>query len=1054
MKRLLTAICILIIFPVVVHASDVEIYGTTTSEIKPNVLIIFDNSGSMNEEVRSAIGYDPAVTYTEALACGGGDNVLCETNRVYRWRGVEKVWQGHTTMANVQSRCTTAYNRLSAQGTYTGRLSTAGACSTSSGTYASGNYVNFLVSQTGDTDPSLPKLTIAKRVISELVQTTDAVNFGLMKFNQSQGGQLVFPVSDMSTGTNRQTLVDSITALTGDTWTPLAETHYEAMRYYSGQSSYFNAGTNYTSPIQYACQKNYIILMTDGMSTEDRSPVLQTICSSGDCDGDGYEPEEDSRKSYAFQGSDYLDDVAKYLLDNDMSTSLEGTQNVITYAIGFGLLGAEDGATLLLQETAANGSGTYYSAYNTQTLNQAFVEILGTIVQDNTSFVAPVVPVSPENKTYSGDSVYIGFFKPAVGAFWSGNLKKYGLDLDNGTVVDKNGTPALDSDGNFLESSVSYWSSLADGGLVEDGGVGGVLLARTAARNIYTYLGTSTTLTHSSNAFTTGNGSLTYDLFTLSNDTEKNSLINYIHGYDAYSAVPTAKRDWILGDILHSRPTVVHYSDSRSVIYVGANDGMLHAFEDSTGEELWGFVPTDLLGSLKNIVTGASHPYYVDASPRTFIKDANGNGTISAGEGDKVVLMFGERRGGSAYIALDVTTPESPSVIWRIGAAITTTEPDVGSVWDDTELGQSWSEPEITRVVIGGEAKYIFLMGGGYDTLSEDVVPRVADAVKGRAVYAVDVLTGSKLWEYSYTTSTGLNDPSDSKHDMTYAIPASLTVIDSDGNGYADRAYAGDAGGQLWRFDIGNNSTANWTGKIIFRSNPGADSSTGRKILYQPDIVQEIGYDVLYFGTGDRESPRDTSVVDRLYAIKDDGNVTTPLTESNLVNVTENLLQVSSTTASDIASILSSLSTSKGWYIKLDQHSGEKVLAPASVFAKVAYYTTFSPTGGEELDACIPNRGVARVFALNYLTGEAVFNYDTSNDSGYSTETNTRAMGNDGEILKRSDRYNVIGSGIPSGVVVIINQEGEGALIGVGGGLEIPEVRAGKTAIRLYWRDK
>ena len=266
------------------------------------------------------------------------------------------------------------------------------------------------------------------------------------------------------------------------------------MRYYSGQSSYFNSGTNYTSPIQYTCQKNYVILMTDGMSTEDRSPVLQTICSSGDCDGDGYEPAGDPLKSYAYQGSDYLDDVAKYLHDNELSSCLAGTQNVSTYAIGFGLLGANDGATLLLGETANNGGGTYYSAYNTQTLNQAFVEILGTIVQDNTSFVAPVVPVSPENKTYSGDAVYIGFFKPNVGPFWSGNLKKYGLDLNNGTVVDKNGAPALDSGGNFLNSSVSYWSTLADGGIVEEGGVGGVLLARTTARNLYTYTGTSSSL--------------------------------------------------------------------------------------------------------------------------------------------------------------------------------------------------------------------------------------------------------------------------------------------------------------------------------------------------------------------------------------------------------------------------------------------------------------------------------------------------------------------------------------------------------------------------------
>ncbi len=1054
MKKLFIAICILLILPIVVYADDVEIYGVTTSEIKPNVLIIFDNSGSMNGSVRSAVGYDPSVTYPVATACGGGNNVPCETTRVYRWRGVEKVWQGHTTMSNVQSRCTTAYNRLSTQGTYTGRLATSGACSTSSGTYAPGNYINFLVSNSGGTDPTTPKLTIAKRVVTELVQTTDSVNFGLMVFNQSQGGRLVFPVSDMTTGTNRATLIDSINALAGETWTPLAETHYEAMRYYSGQSSYFNSGTNYTSPIQYTCQKNYIILMTDGMSTEDRSPVLQTICSSGDCDGDGYEPAGDTRKSYAYQGSDYLDDVAKYIHDNDMSTSLAGTQNVTTYTIGFGLPEADDGATLLLRETANNGGGEYYSAYNTQTLNEAFTEIIGSIIQDNTSFVAPVVPVSPENKTYSGDAVYIGFFKPNVGPFWSGNLKKYGLDLNNGTVVDKNGTPALDSGGNFLDSSVSYWSTLADGGLVEEGGVGGVLLARTAARNIYTYTGTSAVLTHSSNAFTTTNGALTYSLFNLSNDTEKTNLINYIHGYDSYSATPTDKRDWMLGDILHSRPTVAHYSISRSVVYVGANDGMLHAFEDSTGEELWGFIPTDLLGSLKNIVTGATHPYYADASPRAFIKDANGNGTISAAEGDKVVLIFGERRGGSSYYALDVTNPDSPSLLWRIGATITATEPDVGSVWDDTELGQSWSEPEIIRVIIGSETKYIFLIGGGYDTLSEDVSPRTTNATEGRAVYAIDVLTGSKLWEYSNSTSTGLSDPSDTRHDMTYAIPSSVTVIDSDGNGYADRAYAGDAGGQIWRFDIGNNSTSNWTGKIIFRSNPGADSSSGRRIMYPPDIVQEIGYDVLYFGTGDREHPRDTSVVDRLYAVKDAGNITTPLTESNLVNATENLLQVSSTTSSEITTILTNLSTNKGWYIKLDQNSGEKVLSPASVFAKVAYYTSFTPGSGVELNPCVPNRGTASVYAVKYLTAEAVFNYDTVNDSGYASETNTRALGNEGEILKRSDRFEAIGSGIPSGVVVIISQDGESALIGVGGGLEIPEVEADKTSIRLYWREK
>lgn len=1053
MKRLLIALLIISVIPMAAYADDTEIYGLTTSQIKPNVLIIFDNSGSMNDEVRSAIGYDPSVTYPVASACGGQGNVACATTTVYRFRGVEQVWQGHSTMASVQSHCATAYNRLSTQGTYTGTLSTAGYCRTSAGTFASGNYINFLVSNTGGTDPTTPKVDIAKRVVTDLVRSTDSVNFGLMIFNNSQGGHLARPILDLSAGTNRQDLIDAVNNINADTWTPLAETLYESMRYYSGQASAFNGGTSYTSPIQYSCQKNYIILMTDGMSTEDRSPLLQTICTNGDCDGDGYEPAGDPRKQYSYQGSDYLDDVAKYLHDNDMSTSLAGTQNVLTYTIGFGLTSSTDGATLLLQETGANGGGAYYSAYNTQTLNQAFTEIIGTIIQDNTSFVAPVVPVSPENKTFSGDRVYIGFFKPAVGPFWSGNLKKYGLDLDNGTVVDKNDDPALDSNGNFLDTSISYWSTLADGGIVEEGGVGKVLFDRTTARNIYTYVGTSTTLTGTSNAFTTGNSAITYGMLNLTNDTEKNNLINYIHGYDAYSSTPTAKRDWILGDILHSRPTVVHYESSKSITYVGANDGMLHAFLDSTGEELWGFIPPDLLGTLKNLTSGTSHPYFVDASPKTYILDANGNGTISSADGDKVVLIFGERRGGSSYYALDVTNPEAPVYLWRIGATITS--PAVGSVWTSTELGQSWSEPEITRVVIGSDVKYVFFIGGGYDTLNEDVVPRTTtDPMKGRAVYAVDVLTGTKLWEYSYTTSV-TNDGANTKADMTYAIPSSVTMIDADGNGYADRVYVGDLGGQIWRFDIGNNSTANWTGKIIFRANPGADSSSGRKIFYPPDYVQEIGYDVLYFGTGDREHPRNTDFVDRLYAVKDNNNVSTPLTESNLVDVTSNLLQVSSTTASEVSTILTNLSTNSGWYIKLDEVSGEKSLAPAAIFAKVAYYTTFSPTSsGDELDPCLPNRGTARVYAVNYLTGEAVFNYDTSNDSGYGTETNTRALGKDGEVLKRSDRFDVIGTGIPSGVVIIISEAGESALIGVGGGLEIPPIQPGSSVIRLYWREK
>ena len=1095
MKRFFIGLLIILSIPVIVYADDTEIYGVSTATVKPNVLLILDNSGSMMDEAVMGDPYDPAIEYPVANSCEGS-NKPCNTNTVYRYvaMGIEGMWVNHIALSSVKETCKTT---LSTLGQYQGRLSgTSGSCTSGlNRTYATGNWINWLTTE----GQSLPKIQIAKKVLRDLINSTVGVKFGLMIFNNNDGGYLAFPVSDMETGTNKDNLLNTIgdpvdlanlcddTGTNNDlklcapgsgTWTPLGETLYEAMRYYSGGLIEFGVGAgSYTSPIEYACQKNYVVLITDGMSTKDINSILETICNEGDCDGDGFEPANDPDKNYTFcgvscDGSDYLDDVAKYLsitdllTDNPDESETIGTQNVITYTIGFGLSGGDSSAIKLLNETIINGGSGRTEAYfagDTQDLSEALAEITGEILSDNTSFVAPVVPVSPENKTYSGDSVYIGFFKPDATPFWSGNLKKYGIDLNNGVVTDKDGNTAIDSEGNFLEQSISYWATTADGGIVEAGGVGQILLNRESERNIYTFLGTDSEthkeLTHDDNKFTTTNTLITSSILSTADDTEKDKVINFIHGYDSFGSSPSAKREWILGDILHSRPTVIHYSTSRSVIYVGANDGMLHAFEDSDGEELWGFIPPDLLNTLKSLTIlniTSTHPYYVDGSPRAFIIDANNNGTISSDEGDKAILVTGERRGGSSYYAIDVTDPDSPAYLWRIGTAID--DPVIGSVWSSSEFGQSWSEPEIVKMVIGGETKYVFFIGGGYDKDNEDALPPLSledrqDPV-GRAVFAVDVLTGEKLWEYSYTTSEEDNDPDGSKPDMEYSIPSSVSTIDTDGNGYADRVYVGDMAGQIWRFDVGNNSTTNWTGKIIFKSNPGADNSSGRKIFYPPDYVQEIGYDVLFFGTGDREHPTNEDVVDRLYAVKDNNNISTPLTESNLVNVTEDLLQSSSTTESEINDILSELASNKGWYIKLDEEAGEKVLSPASVFAKVAYYTTYSPTGDISLDACQANRGTARVYAVDYLTGEAVFNFDTTNDSGYSTETNTRALGNEGEVLKRSDRFDAIGSGIPSGAVIIINEDGESALIGVGGGLEIPEVQTGRTAIRLYWIEK
>ncbi len=1058
MKKLVTVFSLLAILgfaqvssAVDQYAGDTEIYGVSTAVIEPNVLIILDNSGSMNDEIITGNPYDPNTTYPQTDSCQGQP---CNTNSVYRWRGVEQVWQYFIADVNTIS-CSRARNMLLTTGTYQGRLQANGNCwGFRSASFATGNYINWLT-QSGGTRS---KLAVAKEVLTDLVNSTSGVKFGLMIFNTSQGGHIVGVgdsygyseggseydayIKDMEeifTGstTNRTALINTINNIDATTWTPLSETLYEAMLYYKGEQTEFNGSYTYTTPIEYSCQKNYIVLITDGMSTTDRDSVLRSICSNGDCDGDGYEPANDPTKSYAYQGSDYLDDVAKYIYDNDLlpddgtDPKTTGTQNIITYTIGFGLSG-QPSAERLLEETAYNGGGEYYSASSTAGLSESLRQILATIIEDNTSFVAPVLPVSPENRTFSGSRVYMGFFKPQADAFWLGNLKKYGLDSE-GNIVDKNGDPATNSDGSIRDNAVSYWSTTADGADVDAGGAGALLLTRSSERNIYTYTGTTTALTHSTNAFSTSNTAITYSLLDVANDTEKDKLINYVHGKDAYddngNGDTTEKRDWIMGDILHSRPLVVHYSSyslsqendcayNKTMIYVGGNDGMLHAFKDCDGSEAWAFIPQDLLPNLKYL-SGSTHTYYVDGTPTAYIYDADNDGNIESG--DKVVIMFGERRGGDYYYALDVTDPDNPVYMWRLNAS----ESPSGTNTDYSELGESWSEPEIVNVLVnsGGTdtTKVVAFIGAGYDNVNEDVIP-AATNTKGRGIYAIEVATldangtpsftnsGYKLWGYTYADDASL----------TKSIPSDISVVDIDGNGYADRAYVGDTGGNLWRFDIGDASTSNWTGRKIFQT------PADRKIFYAPVVTLEVGYELLFFGTGDRAHPTSTSVVDRLYAVKDAGQ-TSAKSESDLTDATSGTVSIGS---------------SYGWYIQLSSNSGEKVLAPATVISGIAYYTTFTPSASSESSACeAGNRGTARVYAVNYLTAEAAYNWNTSNDTA------------EGEVKDTTDRYMEIGTGIPSGVVIGITASGVSAIIGSGGALVTPDVTDTGGTIPTYWRE-
>jgi type IV pilus assembly protein PilY1 len=409
---------------------------------------------------------------------------------------------------------------------------------------------------------------------------------------------------------------------------------------------------------------------------------------------------------------------------------------------------------------------------------------------------------------------------------------------------------------------------------------------------------------------------------------------------------------------------------------------------------------------------------FVDGSPKAYIS------YDSSGQINKVILIFGQRRGGNYYYALDVTDPSIPKYLWEISPAVN----------GYADLGQTWSSPMIGKIDCetcpNGE-KWVAFIGGGYDA-NQDNDPIIAPDSMGRAIYVVDVLDGSQVWRYP---SIQNND------EMKYSIPSDIQKVDTNGDGKIDRLYVGDMGGQIWRFDIGDfNETGSWTGKIIFQAN--SSTSDKRKIFYPPDVTLEKdsgNYEMLFFGTGDREHPKESANINRLYAVKDK-NPLTVLTENDLVDMTLDLLQDASTSEPDKVNINSALSNKNGWYIKLDQNPGEKCLSSPVVYYGVVYYTSFAPNFGTTSDPCFVGEGVGRLYALNYKTAGAAFNLDGSLDGAIS----------------RSDRSAVIGTGIPSGVIITFIGGKAVAYVGVGGpgGPRVPRPKllSDKSLVSVYWR--
>lgn len=939
----------------------------------------------------------------------------------------------------------------------------------------SANYLNWWASTGGSGTMTVTRLWIVQDVAKKLVDRLNGVNIGLMRFDSSnsggyQGGPVTLPIADIAT--TRDTFKTTISGYSPSGNTPLEETFWEAYLYFTGQAVKYGltssptsvAGSKnpsdtskYKSPIAEACQKNYIVYLTDGEPTEDvdaHSLIYNLL---------GTRPKGNCSATSTTDGI-CLDEMAGYMNDYlDAAPNLSGIQNIITYTVGF------FSDQNLLDDTAVKGGGKYYTVDDYAGLEASLSEIFIEILLREGLFTAPAVSVNAFNRLEHRDEIYFALFAPQDRVTWPGNVKRYRYNaaFNNGTgntpgaIVDVDGFSAIDpSTGSFRSGAKSWWSDLLDGDEVAKGGAANE--QSLTNRKVYTYTGSAAPA--NADLTTTANKLHEDNLTTLTpllaiQDTSlaATDLIQWARGVDLLDADRDGVTNEIrrqMADPLHTRPVLITYGGTETspdlTIYAMTNDGFLYALNPSDGTERWAFMPKELLANIEDLYVneaGTNHIYGLDGPLVTRVKNT-GDVALQTSEGDFAWLYLGMRRGGKNYYALDVTDRSTPRLKWMIKG---------GTTGNFAEMGQSWSAPYITRMNIGGTLKNVMVFAGGYDPNHDTKTTRSNDG-QGRALYIADADSGALLWSGG-TADTSPETFTKTFTDMHYAIASDVNVLDMNGDGTADQLYVGDLGGQLWRFDVANGqSGANLvTGGVILDVG-GTTTATNRRFHYAPSAAlarkDGVTYLSLAIGSGWREHPLDTVVDDRFYTLKQtavfgppknsSGAITyTKLTEADLYDVTANLIQQGNATEQTAA--LAGLSASQGWYIQLEG-DGEKALAQAEIFNEQIVFSTFTPA--VSTTTCGGAVGAGASYLVDLYDGRAVQNLDSTADDPNRdkpcTETGV-------SCIKADRKRGLRRGGIPPGAVILFPAGADPVILI---GPETPfSANFGQLTQRTFWRD-
>ena len=822
-----------------------------------------------------------------------------------------------------------------------------------------------------------------KAAIGKIVNNTDSFRMGMRLFN---GGHKA-PAATMSDPTNKANLLKELYSITSYNY-PANYGVTPGRRALELTGLMFEDSDPTTAPILSAaeggnCQQNFNILMSDGYWNGDpptwntKSPKDTNNTDTHSIDPkaisifDGDASQSNDGGNYADAYEDTLADVAMHFYENDLRIDLldevptregidEAThQHLVNYVVSFGLTGSLDttvdpadtvnfpGWTDPTTGNAQKVDDLWHTAYNSRgellsvnggssDLESAIANSLSDISEITGTITASVAVNSAKLSTES--IVYLATF---YSDGWWGNLEAF---------------PIIDTDTGELQATPDWDAS-------------NVLDNRISPRIINTF--NSTTKAGIPFEWASRSADMEADLSKNPNgldDALGPDRLDFIRGNRNFEGTNFRVRKSLLGDIVNSNPVYVGtpnlawpdrapfpesatgtpYSDFKAAkvnrpsrLYVGANDGMLHAF-DEKGQEAFAYIPGLVYSANPkeglHYLTDPNyiHNFYVDLAPT--VSDVY----ISSGGSTQwhTVLVGGLRGGGKGLFALDITTPETYSQL--------SPKPDLMSLWEFTSdddaalnggvsrLGYTFARPSIG---LSNAGTWVAIFGNGYNSDSGEASLFIVDIEKG---------TDGNWVAGDYTViGTGVGSAGAKNGLSTPALG------DTDGNGTIDRAYAGDLEGNMWVFDLSGSTPGSWD--VAYRSGgtpaPLFTTAANQPITAKPvlashptvsDSTQNDPNIMVFFGTGQYLVSGDkiTTDVQAFHGVWDHGK--------SLISQVDLVQQNFDATFS--GRVLSrepvDYSTHDGWYFNLPD-SGERAVTSPIARADTVFFNTFVP--GEDV---------------------------------------------------------------------------------------------------------